>query len=398
MECGNVELQPKRRPVENSEWIENFLKTHIFKQKDRTERIDTQKRKAAENELNEIKRKKPNFFTGEDPRYVLAKLMFDSNTIQNFFTKHKLDVKNKTHNFFPNLKSDNVFGIFHQFSEKEPSREIKRKAINDEDFVPPPELLENFQLLLEEEKYLFKEVSMKMQIIQQYSFEKESAEPSSMNACETELTLMSPESDKYKKVDQWISETFIQYRKCKSFKLVNVFLVKNENHEENFEPFASDPNRLLLFHGTNRINIPNILKNGLNVPTEMRRRELYNGLGIYFSDFSSEAGRFAGKDNKKGDTQTILLIYEVALGNTKITERKLGDSFTHSDLEEEFTSVKGLGKEFPSQKSPWNDSGLYYYHGDLSTLESSSEFATNEYVIYNEKRCILRYLAVVKYD
>lgn len=174
-----------------------------------------------------------------------------------------------------------------------------------------------------------------------------------------------------------------------------------ERQMNGFGPFAADPQRMLLWHGSSICNFVAILKEGLRVkPAGVAHVGSMFGNGLYFADVCTKAGNYcrASKSRPRG----VLLLAEVALGAT--------DSKMYaSDTRKRGThSVTGLGALTP-ERSTWRtmDNGCVVPIGHLRRAEDALEdmdavsdmgrLRYNEFVVYDTNRVRIRYCVLLDF-
>lgn len=80
-----------------------------------------------------------------------------------------------------------------------------------------------------------------------------------------------------------------------------------------------DPNEVVLFHGTKIWNLPNIITNGFN-PNQAGMTGVI-GKGTYFSDLISQSIFYSCDYYTGNETEFIVLVCRVCLGNSKYIDR-----------------------------------------------------------------------------
>ncbi|KAM9982840.1 hypothetical protein ACTFIZ_007362 [Dictyostelium cf. discoideum] len=166
--------------------------------------------------------------------------------------------------------------------------------------------------------------------------------------------------------------------------------------DDQFSQWESDHNRMLLFHGSRIQSWCSILPNGLKIASPLSPKSGYRlGKGVYLADCISLSGLYTGAT--KENPTAIIAICDVALGNsaalyhdTYMEEPQLG-----------FQSTKALGKRQPALFDQLN--GCYQDKDEfipssvlkgpiIETGSIVTSFTHNEYVIYNNSQCRIKYL------
>lgn len=89
-------------------------------------------------------------------------------------------------------------------------------------------------------------------------------------------------------------------------------------HEEpeRFQKYDQLHNRKLLWHGSRTTNFAGILSQGLRIaPSEAPSAGSMFGKGIYFADMVSKSANYCCVTADEAETNGLLLLCEVALGN-----------------------------------------------------------------------------------
>lgn len=173
------------------------------------------------------------------------------------------------------------------------------------------------------------------------------------------------DAPKYKELEKYVLDSQI---KSKSIKVKNIFTLKRE---QEWNSFTSDiDNQRLLFHGSRIKNWVGILSRGILLPKIVvslgvnRTDAGWLGSGIYFGDASCTSAFYtsAGKKNTR-----FMALARVALGKMKDYHK----------------ITYGITEPPP---------GYHSCHGVRSKPGVNSEFADDEYVIYQGRQQRLEYL------
>ncbi|KAN0049844.1 hypothetical protein ACTA71_002939 [Dictyostelium dimigraforme] len=159
-------------------------------------------------------------------------------------------------------------------------------------------------------------------------------------------------------------------------------------------------NRMLLFHGSRIQSWCTILPNGLKIASPLSPKSGYRlGKGVYLADCISVSCLYTGAT--KENSTAIVAICDVALGNsaalyhdTYMEEAQLG-----------YQSTKAFGKRQPALYDQLN--GCYQDKDEfipssilkgpiIETGSVVTSFTHNEYVIYNNSQCRIKYLLKLK--
>lgn len=168
--------------------------------------------------------------------------------------------------------------------------------------------------------------------------------------------------------------------------VVNIHRVwqRNRNDKDLFHI----SNRKLLWHGTKRANIPQILKNGFQLPAHAGQMF---GSGIYFADRISKSSNYSDVD------VTFLLLCEVGLGKVYSCKK------SHNDWKGApagFDSVKANGTYVPD----WTDNERYFgAEIPFGRTAKCTKYTThavnyNEFIVYDPSRVLIRFLVEVNVE
>ncbi|XP_037029162.1 protein mono-ADP-ribosyltransferase PARP3-like [Bradysia coprophila] len=188
----------------------------------------------------------------------------------------------------------------------------------------------------------------------------------------------------YQKVVKYVNNS--QYHPNIKLTVVNIHRVWQRNRDD--ENLFHISNRKLLWHGTKRANIPQILKNGFKLPEHAGQMF---GSGIYFADRISKSSNYSDVD------VTFLLLCEVGLG--KVYSCKTSHNSWKS-APSGFDSVKANGTYVPD----WTDDGRYFGaeipFGRTAKCTKYSTHAVNynEFIVYDPSRVIIRFLVEVNVE
>lgn len=177
-----------------------------------------------------------------------------------------------------------------------------------------------------------------------------------------------------------------------SHKYLNAYKVTNFKTQKAFDAeIANAKNKTtkLLFHGSNTQNWLGILKSGL-VLHKSSSAGLFNS-GIYFADRAQKSlnyitGGMYSKSSadaaKSSVTDNWLAIFEVHLGN----------AFGYNDL----IKIEGTRQSIDlAQYVPKN--GYDSFFGEKGLSGGRYKLVNNEYIVYNEHKCTIKYLVHINH-
>ncbi|KAN0012022.1 hypothetical protein ACTFIU_000243 [Dictyostelium citrinum] len=181
-----------------------------------------------------------------------------------------------------------------------------------------------------------------------------------------------------------------------SIDVLDIFKVDKIGDNDQFSQWESNSNRMLLFHGSRIQSWCSILPNGLKIASPLSPKSGYRlGKGVYLADCISLSGLYTGAT--KENPTAIIAICDVALGNSA--------ALYHDTYMEEpqtgYQSTKAFGKRQPALYDQLN--GCYQDKDEfipssilkgpiIETGSVVSSFTHNEYVIYNNSQCRIKYL------
>ena len=84
--------------------------------------------------------------------------------------------------------------------------------------------------------------------------------------------------------------------------------------------YALETGETFLFHGTGKLQIDCIIRDGFNI--KYAKRGLYGHPGIYFSEHAQKADQYTDGGQTRRDTDLYMLVVRVALGKTEMYEKR----------------------------------------------------------------------------
>ena len=226
-------------------------------------------------------------------------------------------------------------------------------------------------------------------------------------------------------VQKYLLQTHAPTHHQYKLELEHVWAVRREGEAELYAPFATDPNRMLLWHGSRTTNFAGILGQGLRIaPPEAPVTGYMFGKGVYcapahgsnpatsrsapqagssthtfgprvgaVADMSSKSANYCAA--KRGAPCGLLLLSEVALGASD--ERKKAHYV--EKLPAGKLSCKGLGRTAPDPaETVTTDSGAAVPLGaPKPTGVEDSSLLYNEYIVYDTAQISCKFLCQVKF-
>ncbi|CAF0900722.1 unnamed protein product [Adineta steineri] len=231
------------------------------------------------------------------------------------------------------------------------------------------------------------------------NFDEEKEHPLDIHYKKLKSTIepIDPISDEFKQIVNYMNNTHASTHKQYKLKLNNLFKIKRENEEENFQKWKNIQNHQLLWHGSRTTNFAGILSQGLRIaPPEAPMTGYMFGKGLYFADMVSKSANycFTTRESPEG----LLLLCEVALG--KMYECYKATSLSADKLPQDKQATKGCGQTIPDPKEHiYTDDGILIPmgHGINANIPQSS-LLYNEYIVYNTDQIKIKYLLRVEFD
>ena len=184
-----------------------------------------------------------------------------------------------------------------------------------------------------------------------------------------DLGWLDPDSPQYREVAKHVTDSQVGWR---SIKVRSVYTLRRPGEWGEYDACSAGlDNRRLLFHGSGVQNWVGILSRGILLPKVVvkmgvRRTDAgWLGNGIYFGDAATTAAQYTtpGRSRKT----SLMTVARVALGRMK-----------------DYTKIT-YGLSAPPD-------GYQSCHGVRGTWKRSSEFADDEYVVYDTRQQRLEYL------
>lgn len=214
-----------------------------------------------------------------------------------------------------------------------------------------------------------------------------------------EIKMLNKSSGMYKQICNYVKNTQLRNTSSSSsslsyfdpgaFDVEEIFAITRHEELIRYEPYESNFNRQLLFHGTPITNFVGIMTNGLKIaPPEAHFTGSIFGKGIYFSDSASKSAAYCRSKNGTG----LLLLCEVAAGRIDIRYRH-----ENKPLINFCESVQALGQYYPHPLHVTHD-GLKIPNGTLIKRTEDTGITFNEFVVFDESRVKIRYLVKLKFN
>lgn len=165
-----------------------------------------------------------------------------------------------------------------------------------------------------------------------------------------------------------------------SSKYISAYKVTNFKTQKNFDnevAKSSNKKTMLLFHGSKSGNWLNILKTGLVLHPNATTTGALFDQGIYFADIADKSLGYisGGRWNSSGaDNDNWLAVYEVHVGN-----------------QADYNTLKAT-RNIGVNLAKWVPSNGYDSYYANRNIEQRYNLRRDEFIIYNEKKCTIKYL------
>uniref|UniRef100_UPI003134487B Poly-(ADP-ribose) polymerase n=1 Tax=Tribolium castaneum TaxID=7070 RepID=UPI003134487B len=209
----------------------------------------------------------------------------------------------------------------------------------------------------------------------------------------TEIDVLKTDSEEYKIIQEYVTNTHAATHGGYSLNIKNVFTIKRQGEDKRFRPFKKLHNHKLLWHGSRTTNFAGILSQGLRIaPPEAPVTGYMFGKGIYFADMGSKSANYCctSVQNPTG----LLLLCDVALGNTY--ERNPAEYV--EKLPKGKHRSKGLGRTEPDPKASKTLDGIEVPLGKGVTNDNMrSALLYNGYIVFDVAQVNVKYLVEVDF-
>jgi len=175
--------------------------------------------------------------------------------------------------------------------------------------------------------------------------------------------------------------------------LVSLFKVSRWEESSRFANFANNENNMLLWHGSRITNFLGLLSQGLRIAPPEAPSTGYNfGKGVYFADAFAKSLPYCRGAHSTG--VHLLLLCEVAVGKSyKVQQPEYMEQPPPG-----FESTQALGIRSPNPRKTFVTSkGVKVPLGEMIEDEQKS-MAYNEFIVYDEARVKIKYVAMVRHQ
>lgn len=211
-----------------------------------------------------------------------------------------------------------------------------------------------------------------------------------------QLTPLDPTSEIWSDIVTYVKNTHGHTHTGYDIKVKQIFEAARDEETKRFEPFAKNPNRMLLWHGSRLTNWVGILSQGLRIaPPEAPVSGYMFGKGVYFADMVSKSANYCRVGF--GDKRAVMLLCEVAVGKSNELKQC---NYNANELPKGCLSTLGLGRTAP------NASGMKTHPGgvkvpmgaggDSGINDTSLQY--NEFIVYDVVQIKMRYVMEMEFQ
>ncbi|KAJ3177406.1 Poly [ADP-ribose] polymerase 1 [Geranomyces variabilis] len=216
----------------------------------------------------------------------------------------------------------------------------------------------------------------------------------------TAVTVLDASSEEHQLIERCTKTTHAPTHSDYTLAIKNIFKIERSGERA---LYSGGPigNKALLWHGSRISNYAGILSQGLRIaPPEAPTTGFMFGKACYFASMVSKSANYCNASRRQ--RTGLLLLAEVALGE----QMELVESTFVEKLPPGIHSVKGCGKTGPStwERLPnvADDDPILVPIGppkkqELPGRAKTTELLYDEYMIYDESQCTLRYLVEVQF-
>ncbi|CAI2357989.1 unnamed protein product [Caenorhabditis sp. 36 PRJEB53466] len=209
------------------------------------------------------------------------------------------------------------------------------------------------------------------------------------------LTPLERTSSDWKHIEEYMQNTKGSTHDV-NVELIDILCVHRADESTKFKRDLG--NRVLLWHGSGKMNFAGILGQGLRIaPPEAPVSGYMFGKGVYFADMFSKSVFYCRASQQD---EAYLLLCDVALG--KEVRLMASARMSAATLPEGTASVKGLGRESPDPAGNFSHPDGYMIPKGQRIINFEGKRGTdyhllyNEFIVYNVDQVLLKYLVRVK--
>ncbi|KAJ4458348.1 putative polymerase family [Paratrimastix pyriformis] len=213
-------------------------------------------------------------------------------------------------------------------------------------------------------------------------------------ALHTLMQPLPPGTERFELIKRMVTNTHAPTHTAYTLAIEDIFDVSRAGESERFVPWAENPNRMLLWHGSRVTNFMGILSQGLRIaPPEAPVTGYMFGKGVYFADMVSKSANYCS--TSPTSNTGILLLCEVALGD--LYERTAAEYMDQAPAP--YLSTWGRGTTIPDPAGEIIiEDGLKVPTGVPKDITLASSLRYNEFIVYNTDQVKIRYLVKLKFN
>lgn len=207
------------------------------------------------------------------------------------------------------------------------------------------------------------------------------------NKLNTKITPLDSSHQTFKLLQNYAESSIAPNHAGLKIKIDAIFELEKASEQKCFTENLG--NRLLLFHGSRMTNFAGILSQGLIMPSsDVPNSSFSFGRGLYFQDTFSKAVLSCFPHLSNG--VCYVLVSEVALG---VQNKMFYPDSSAGTLPDGTDSTQGCGRIGPDEANAQLLDKVKLLVGPVrDTAHKNSSLQFNEYVIYNNAQCKMRYL------
>jgi poly [ADP-ribose] polymerase 1 len=212
------------------------------------------------------------------------------------------------------------------------------------------------------------------------------------NALQIQLEPLVQEANpEWKLLEQYAKNTGLDG----NMRIENIYRLQRRGEPERFQKWRTLDNHFLLWHGSHSSNYIGILSQGLRIAPPAAPVSGYAfGKGVYFADMLSKSYNYC---RNMGNESAFLLLSEVALGKMN----SIYQAMYMEQAPEGMHSTKGIGRRGPDfAQSLVLPNGVQVPLGAVTEYPdppagTRATLQHNEYIVYDESQCRMRYIVQI---
>ena len=260
--------------------------------------------------------------------------------------------------------------------------------------IATPELISKFSDILDELRNMV--VAVKVLDVGQPSSKIHPADNIYANL-QTDITVLDKDDDMWKHIADYVKNTHAPTHHFKA-ELLQIYEIHRHGEKEIYDAFTKDiGNKHLLFHGSRMSNFCSILKNGLVLNPELLMPGVcitgkMFGYGNYSACSFSKSYNYCDAHSSGGIA--ALLLCEYALGKQLKLKTSNPSLNAQTIMQKGYHSTWGMGQSSPSSKISVDD--VIIPNGVLIQKNINSSLLYDEFIVYDQRQILQRYLILVK--